>query len=54
MWMSKEDLAKESEELINELEDIYRSGNWREDSEKVLRVDEIKARLGQVFEEAKD
>lgn len=47
--MSKQDLAKQSEKLIAELEGIYLSGPWRRDREKVKRESEIKAELADIF-----
>ena len=44
-----EDEAFESENLINEMETIYLISGWREYPEKVIRVDEIKTRLGELI-----
>lgn len=38
--------AIESEKLINELERIMLSGDWRKNQKQAARVDEIKERLG--------
>ena len=46
------DLAERSEKLINELESIYISCNWREDPAKVSREEEIRISISEILLEA--
>ncbi len=47
------ELRQESENLINEIGEIYMCDGWRDDQEKVDRAKWIEAKLSQIFAETR-
>jgi len=52
MRNDKEESADKAEKLIEELKEIYLSGNWRADPEKVVKVDQIRDDISKLLSDA--